>query len=296
MRFHHILAHVAALAPVVGACGRVPRRTLHSLRRPAAVKQGQSLTELALLLPILLLSLLGAGNLGFALQQQTALTQAAQQAAQYLLQNPAPITCGLTTNNYQTCTENQVASYLNAHGYSCSSKDGGAYITSCYVTVTFSTSVVGSQYDLLGTINVTDQFPLAVPMPSKLNGWLNGSPCAVGGGRCFPLNAQVVTILPTDAPTNVTVASSGSGFLVSWAAPSVTTLPGVSAAFTSSLSYRVYSWTSPTLLPNSFSYTDPCTQLCRNSGGHTYYSYTVTAVQTNGMESSPQSNALQAST
>ena len=117
MRFHHTMAKLAAFAPVVGACRRAPRRTLHSLRRPVAVKQGQSLTELALLLPILLLSLLGAGNLGFALQQQTSLTQVTQQAAQYLLANPAPTTCGLTTNNYQTCTENQVATYITSTGF-----------------------------------------------------------------------------------------------------------------------------------------------------------------------------------
>ena len=177
--------------------------------------------------------------------------------------------------------------------------------------MTFSAPTVGSQTVLLGTINVTDQFPLAVPMPSKLNGWLNGSPCSVGGGRCFPLNAQVVTILPTDVPTITSAIYSGGQFTITWNVPTVSTWLGTNAtAFTNSLNYRVYAdtWattitTDSNLPPNATpgdtctlttcTYIDTCTlDTCHSDGN---YSYMVSAVQTNGLASDPKAPMTQVS-
>ncbi|HWE63321.1 MAG TPA: TadE/TadG family type IV pilus assembly protein, partial [Chloroflexota bacterium] len=166
---------------------------MRRLQIPAA-QQGQSLTELAVLTPILVLSVLGAVNLGLALQAHTALAQATQQAAQYLLNHHASTSCGLSTNTYQSCTEKQVADYLSTHAFSCAAADGGSTTSACTVTVTFGTMTVGGQYELIGTISVKDQFSLAVPIPGQLNsGPLHGN--------SITLNAQVATVLPTDAPT-----------------------------------------------------------------------------------------------
>src|SRR5262249_29735929 len=49
---------------------------------------GQSLVELALILPILLIIMLGALNLGLAIRAQLQLAQLSQQAAQYLVHHP----------------------------------------------------------------------------------------------------------------------------------------------------------------------------------------------------------------
>jgi Flp pilus assembly protein TadG len=288
-------AALSLLTRVVGAWReRLCRATL-DFRRPVAEQQGQSMTELAMLTPLLVLGVLGTANLGLALHAHTGLAQVTQQAAQYLLQHPASSTCGLSTNTYQSCTEKQVADYLSAHGFVCSAADGGGTLgpTTCRVTVTFNTMTVdpvSGQQELIATITVTYPYSLVMPIPAALNsGPLHGN--------TITLNAQVATIVAADAPTAVTVTpiTSGQGlqgYKVSWSAPYWATHASPSSA---SLQYRVYSHGIPLTGDGGLISGPPYLDYCGpapSAGPQSAvacaadnYSYQVTAVQPNGMES-----------
>jgi hypothetical protein len=190
------------------ACLRHGRTVPPRAPQPAA-QQGQSLVELALLLPILLLVLLGAVNLGLILHTDTALAQVTQQATSYLLAHPADPNSTIPvidpsnqsaqhcSDDYAFCTELVVANYLNAHGYSCKPLIASA---SCNVGVQFSLTNSGVQMD---TLTVSEPATLIVPYPS----WLH-----VGS-----LSATASTIAATALWSNPHV--SGSSIQWTWALP-----------------------------------------------------------------------------
>src|SRR5229473_1867662 len=74
----------------------------------ATTQQGQSLTELALTMPIVLSLALIAGNMGLALRTHISLTQATQQETQILLHHPEATSAAYAAD---------VASYLSNHGF-----------------------------------------------------------------------------------------------------------------------------------------------------------------------------------
>lgn len=153
----------ACLRHVCTPAAAGPRRAAH---------QGQSLVELALLLPILLLVLLGAVNLGMILHTDTELAQITQQAASYLLAHPADATsqvpgstahCGDSTAEYAYCTDLVAANYLSARGYSCQPLDT---TSSCSVQVRIGLTSDEVQLD---TLTVSEPGSLIVPYPSWLH-------------------------------------------------------------------------------------------------------------------------------
>jgi Flp pilus assembly protein TadG len=236
-------------------------------------RQGQSLTELALTLPVVLLFLLGAANLGLALRAHTSLTQATQQAAQFLIHHPS-VNC-TTVNNCAAANAAVVQQYMAANGFS-------------NTTATVGFSLLPSS-SLLATINVSSPYPVVMPLAGALNiGPLhNGS---------LTLGANADTIMATSAPLNLTVTAdmTNTGFLLTWKAPvNPTSAP---------LTYKIY-WFGNPVIPNTpvttptynaatqtYSYDDQClinssTPACNPAGASPTYAYGVTAVQNNGMES-----------
>src|SRR5579885_3681475 len=85
-----------------------------------AEQKGQSLTELAIFTPIMTMLVLIASNVGLAVHAHITLTQATQQAAQYLLNHPAD-TSSCATPVQVSCVESvtaaEMASYLDGDGF-----------------------------------------------------------------------------------------------------------------------------------------------------------------------------------
>ncbi len=241
-------------------------------------QNGQSLTELALTLPIVTLFLLGAVNLGLALRAHTSLTQATQQAAQFLIHHPVnyPGACGSQT--LEQCTANEVQTFLAANGFANTS-------ASVSFTQTSSTS-----QSLLATISVSSPFPVTMLMV----GLLNVGPLHNGS---LTLVSSANTIMATPPPTNLRVTSlqdqKGAGFTLTWRpAPNPAAVP---------LTYRLY-WfgvpytiTSPSTPPvydsglNTWTFKDYCVTTGSSpacgTGLPPTYAYGVTSVQNNGLES-----------
>ena len=112
------------------------------LRTFGIADPGQSLVEIALALPLLLITLLGMVDVGRAYIYTTTVTNAAREAAYY-----AVTTSGATTTEVQqrACNETGFTSY------------GAACATG--ITVTCSGCPTGSGTDV--TVTVTYQFSLA---------------------------------------------------------------------------------------------------------------------------------------
>jgi hypothetical protein len=262
-------------------CGRAVRvrRALAGLSRRAPVGQaGQSLTELALLMPILALLVLIAADLGLALHAHTGLTQATQQAAQYLLHHPADTaSCPspLQVSCVQAATASEVEAYLDSRGFPHTT-----------VTLTFGATPSGAQKEI---ISASYPFPVVAPILDNL------SAGALQHGTLV-LGASAVTIAATSAPaiTAVDPVYAGAGFQgykITWTPP-----PNPAAV---GLYYQIYAQGLPgpigrtpasgaTSASAPQTYTDHC-----GTGGapaclappSPYYSYHVVAVQTNGLAS-----------
>jgi hypothetical protein len=110
-------------------------------------------------------------------------------------------------------------------------------------------------------------------------------------GNSITLNAQVATVLPTDAPTisgtPTPLYDAGNhftGYKITWTAPQA-------ASAGATISYRIYSYnTAIAVVPStSLSYTDLCASPTNEPACAVtptqHYSYQVSAVQPNGMES-----------
>lgn len=187
-------ADARPLWPLVRAGGSPPRARLCRLR--PADQAGQSLTELVLFLPILILGVLGAVSLGLALRAHTQLTQTTQQAAQFLFEHPTTSDCAssFTALTYHTCAETIVTKYLQAHGFAdCASP-------TCTVTVSFGVTKSGVLED---TITVSYPYKLLTPLPKQLNsGALHGS--------SLTLSVTETTLAALPVIKDNSCASSGS--------------------------------------------------------------------------------------
>lgn len=111
------------------------------LRRSIAADRGQSLVELALALPLLLILLLGMVDVGRAYIYTTALTNAAREGAYY-----AVTTNGATTTQVQQRVCNETG--FTAYGTACASG----------ITVLCSGCPTAAGTDV--TVTVTYQFSL----------------------------------------------------------------------------------------------------------------------------------------
>jgi Flp pilus assembly protein TadG len=183
---------------------RVLRQVLRRLFPHA--QQGQSLTEISLFTPLLLLGLVGAANLGLALEAHTRLAQATQQTAQYLLNHPAATdasastadavhtACTSSTQAYTDCTEDVAAAFLQRHGYTACvpAYQAPSDPMVCAVSVSFTHTSSGVQTD---TLYVQYPFPLAIPVPA-------GFSAAALHGHSLDLGATVTTIASAGPPAN----------------------------------------------------------------------------------------------
>jgi Flp pilus assembly protein TadG len=161
-------------------------------------ESGQSLVEFALLLPIMLLVLLGAVNLGLAIRAQLQLAQVTQQAAQYLVHHPfagdPSTSCDIppdTTLRY--CT---LVAYMNGlSSYHLNPLEVSLTVGTSSIPVASTTSLV--QQD---TISVHYPFPLIFPMIGALSvGMLsNGS---------INLGATASTVAGSHAVGSLTVCA-----------------------------------------------------------------------------------------
>jgi Flp pilus assembly protein TadG len=250
-------------------------------------EQGQGLIERALVMPIVALLLLAAGEFGMALHQQTTLEQATQQAAQYLEHHPAVSTSSACTRYlqppsspmndtaYSQCTADIITSYLNAHGFPANAVS---------VSVTFS-SANNQQED---TITVTYPYQIILPIIDRINlcqGSNRNGVTYPTGSLC--LGARISTIAAVEALSAPTVSKGSGGTynpaVISW------TPPYDPAGVT--LQYNVYSHPCEcvadlTATPNSVITTsstsstvtvvDQCTPVACDPN---HYYYEVTAVQ-----------------
>ena len=189
--------------------------------------QGQSLVDLALVLPIFLLTMLGVASLGMALYQQTSLSQTTQQAAQYLVEHPITTdshcsASAIGTSGYAPCAQNIVANYLASHN------TAGAQ-----VSVSFSVTASGV---LMDTIAVSKKVAVPVPLPAMINsGPLHGSSIWVSAttstiaaiplwktpgpaSSCPVVHPTIVWTAynPATSPLTATVSISGTQTAVNW--------------------------------------------------------------------------------
>jgi hypothetical protein len=171
--------------PQATVTSRARDRIRRIARGVPATQQGQSLAELSVVLPVLLLFLLGATNLGLALQAHMRLTQAVQQAVQLLSYNyssesagtypDSTGTCGTSSTTFKSttpyntssphCFSFDVASYLYYHGFSDISN---ATITSTTSTDTVCQMVSGSTAvtSQVTVIHVSVDYPYTLVIPA----------------------------------------------------------------------------------------------------------------------------------
>jgi hypothetical protein len=198
-----------------------PRRQLRRRQGFACppVQSGQSLVELVLLVPIVVLALLGVANLGLAVRAQTDLAQVTQQGAQYLFRHPvtSPSSCTASFTQYSACTDAALASYLDNAGFPNST-----------VTTTFGSTSTGVLYE---TFSVSYGFALYMPVWSPIN---------VGAlhGNIVDLGAEETTIAATGSPMNITATRGPGQVQVSWTAPQP--LGMTTPAVPLTLTYRLY--------------------------------------------------------
>jgi Flp pilus assembly protein TadG len=145
-------------------------------------QSGQSLVEFALILPIFLIILLGVINVGLAIRAQLQLAQVAQQAAQYLVYNPA----------YASSNSPALLAYMNSlSSYQIAPID---------VTVTVGTSKTNSSSCsvsntcvLQDTVTIRYPFPLIFPMVGKLSvGMLHSGAINLGANESTVAAAELV--------------------------------------------------------------------------------------------------------
>lgn len=246
---------------------RLPHRPRRSARLPRTgiippEQSGQSLVELVLLVPIVVLALLGIANLGLAVRAQTDLAQVTQQAAQYAFLHPATApSCTAATAQYVTCTEAEVATYLAGAGFANSA-----------VTTAFTSTTTGV---LALTISVSYPFVLYMPIWSGVSvGALHGNVVSLG--------ARVTTIAATTPPLNITATRAGNQVQVNWSAPQPLGLTSPAVPLT--MTYRLYGQAPSDQGGVDLRTTKAPTGTASLSDG-TSAQITMTAVLPNGLES-----------
>jgi Flp pilus assembly protein TadG len=138
-------------------------------------KSGQSLVEFALLLPVLLIAMLGALNLGLGIRAQLQLAQVSQQAAQFLVHHPAYGDPDLPLTNPPTYS--RLVAYMNSLStYQLSPLEVSLSPKTSLVQTGSYTATV--QQD---TVQVSYPFSLIIPMVGKLSvGLLNSGSINLG--------------------------------------------------------------------------------------------------------------------
>ena len=156
----------------------------------AGARSGQSLVELTLLLPVLLIVVLGAVNVGLAIRAQTQLAQVAQQAAQYLVHHP----------DYADTTNGKLLAYVNSLS-SVQLNVASLTVTVGTSTITVSSSPVAVQED---TVHISYAFPVLFPLAGALSvGALHDGSLSLG--------ATASTIAATDPPSIAVSRNAVSG-------------------------------------------------------------------------------------
>jgi Flp pilus assembly protein TadG len=142
--------------------------SVHGLPAAARLDEGQSLVELALLLPLLLLILLGLADFGRAFYYTTIISNAAREGAAYLSQNPGVAGFADTnTSSVKTkvCNETGLFAYNSPSTCSLTVTPPGAVNFSAYVAGQDAVVVVSYDFRpissyLVSRLIETDPMPL----------------------------------------------------------------------------------------------------------------------------------------
>lgn len=142
--------------------------SVYGLPAAARLDEGQSLVELALLLPLLLLILLGLADFGRAFYYTTIISNAAREGAAYLSQNPG--VAGLADTNTSSvktkvCNETGLFAYNSPSTCSLTVTPPGAVNFTAYVAGQDAVVVVSYNFRpissyLVSRLIETDPMPL----------------------------------------------------------------------------------------------------------------------------------------
>lgn len=120
---------------------------------------GGSLVELALLVPLLMLMLAGAVDLGRAYYLAMEITGAAESAATYGIQNPTD-TAGIQSAAQVDAPEVPNLT-VGTPQYGCECSDGSSYSENCSIAPTCANNLVYTM-----KVNVSTNYSLLLPWPS----------------------------------------------------------------------------------------------------------------------------------
>ncbi len=137
-------------------------------------ENGQSLVEMALITPILILLLIGAADLGRAFYAYTAITNAAREGARYGASYPSN-SSGIVTRVQNEVANSQLSipngnitsgcntytsgSYTKGSSVSCSAAVNGDFIT---VNISYPFNLVTSYIFKVGTITLSSTATMAI--------------------------------------------------------------------------------------------------------------------------------------
>ena len=186
------------------------------------VRRGQALAELALVLPVLLLLLLGALDLGRLFYSQITITNAAKEAA-------------LVSSRGGTYLANTACN--DANSVMCAAlteaKGGFVEVDKSKVTQSPSTVVVCPVNASIGTtvsVTVTAPFQLLTPLIGGLLGGQGMTLSATAHAECAVL--PVVTSTSTTSSTSTTTTSTSTSSTTTTTSTSTTTTACVAVSFT----------------------------------------------------------------
>jgi Flp pilus assembly protein TadG len=150
-------------------------RTHFSLRAGSTKhERGQSLVEMALALPILLLLLVGATDVGRAFYTYVAITNAAREGARYGASNPSSTfqiqarvqnevknsQISIPSGNITvSCSKYTAGSYTQGSSVNCSSASSGDYVT---VRVTYNFNFITGFIFRVGSITMSNSATMAI--------------------------------------------------------------------------------------------------------------------------------------
>lgn len=182
-----MLNRLSALPALVGRVFAWRQRACAGWTPRLEEKSGQSLTELALIMPLCMITIAVAADMGLALREQTTLTQRVQQAAEHVMHHPADATAGW------------FASYLSTLGPDTINA-GEVSISYQAVGLDPSTNQPTAQQAI---IRIAHPFPLVAPVGKVFK-------LASIQGNTVSLGTNASIIAATQAPASFTVASGSS--------------------------------------------------------------------------------------
>lgn len=125
--------------------------------------RGQTLTEFALVAPVLFLILFGIIQMGFLFAGQNGLTNAARESARYASTLPTPDTTLAASNAtlvFNRLTNVNLEQYVP--GYLAGNLDGSTSVQYCREPAD------GSNYSILVRVDVSYRHPLFIPFVGRL--------------------------------------------------------------------------------------------------------------------------------